>query len=410
MSSPICATSPTGEHSRLKIARVIGRLNIGGPARHACYLHQSLRDSFDTVLIAGRIDEGEGDMSYLLHAQDGVYWVGSMSRPIHFWNDVSACFRLWRIFRKERPHIVHTHTAKAGALGRLAATLAHVPVRVHTYHGTVFQGYFDPWKTRIFLSVERLLNRLTTQVVAISASQADELSRLFCVVEREKVAVIPTGYDLRHFGDPSSRKRVRGRLGIGDEETLVFWVGRLVAIKNVDLLGRVIASSADKTQLRFLVIGDGPERTKLMDLIRGLSAVTHLGWQSDLAELWPAADVALCTSYSEGTPTALLEAMAAGKPFVATEVGGVADLAVPPLDRNPAAGITRAANGFLTRPCPEAIVHCLEMLARNAELARQMGSAGRRLAMERFSGEQLLVQMTGLYNRLASARGLYGGR
>jgi len=141
---------------RLKVARIIARLNIGGPAIQACYLHQALRPEFDTVLITGRLDEGEGDMSYLLKSDDGVQWLGTMSRPVRIWSDITSLFRLVRILRRERPDIVHTHTAKAGTIGRVAALFAGVPVLVHTYHGHIFRGkYFGPAVTRVFLAIER---------------------------------------------------------------------------------------------------------------------------------------------------------------------------------------------------------------------------------------------------------------
>src|SRR5690348_8109779 len=145
-----------------KIVRIIGRLNVGGPARQACFLHEALRGNFDTVLIAGHLDEQEGDMSYLLTSEEGVRWIGSMSRPDRLWSDFLAFLHIVRILRMEKPHLVHTHTAKAGALGRLAATLLRVPIRVHTYHGHVFHGYFGPLQTRIWLTIERTLNRITT--------------------------------------------------------------------------------------------------------------------------------------------------------------------------------------------------------------------------------------------------------
>src|SRR5262249_32112185 len=149
--------------SRMKIVRIIGRLNVGGPARQACLLHQALRSSFETVLVAGHTDVGEEDMSYLLSSQDGVVWVDTMSRPIRLWNDFLSFWAIYRVLRRERPRIVHTHTAKAGALGRVAAICAGVPIRVHTFHGHVFDGYFGRVKTVIFKAIERVLARFTTR-------------------------------------------------------------------------------------------------------------------------------------------------------------------------------------------------------------------------------------------------------
>ena len=169
-----------------KVVRIIGRLNVGGPARQVCFLHQALRNNFDTILIAGHLDENEGDMSYLLASGEGVRWIRSMSRPIRLWSDFLAFLRIVRILHAERPDLVHTHAAKAGTLGRVAAAILGVPVRVHTYHGHVFHGYFGRFQTRTWLAIERTLNRITTRTVVISESQVDELVEKYKVVSRLK--------------------------------------------------------------------------------------------------------------------------------------------------------------------------------------------------------------------------------
>jgi len=314
-----------------KIVRIIGRLNVGGPARQACFLHQALRSNFDTVLIAGHLDEQEGDMSYLLASEDGVRWIRSMSRPVRLWSDFLAFLRIVRILRMEQPDLVHTHAAKAGTLGRVAAAFLRVPVRVHTYHGHVFDGYFGPLQTRIWLAIERTLNRITTRTVVISESQADELVEKYNVVSRQKVCTIRNGYDLSLFAsraDVRQARDLRREFGFDDSHFVVLWAGRLVPIKNVELLAQIVRKAQRSPRLRFLVVGDGIDRSKLETLTAGCSNMHIAGWRKDMPELWAAADVGLVTSRNEGTPSALIEAMASGKPFVATNVGGVIDLAV----------------------------------------------------------------------------------
>src|SRR3954468_9921040 len=171
----------------LKVVRIIGRLNVGGPARQACLLHERLRPEFQTVLVTGRPDSGEKDMSYLLSSSEGVYSVDSMSRPVRFVSDLRSLAAIYRILRREKPDIVHTHTAKAGALGRCAAILARVPVRIHTFHGHVFAGYFGTFKTRVFLAIERFLARFTTRIVTVSEGQARELSEIYMIAPRAKI-------------------------------------------------------------------------------------------------------------------------------------------------------------------------------------------------------------------------------
>src|SRR4051812_15048186 len=181
----------------LKVVRIIGRLNVGGPARQACLLHERLRPEFKTVLVTGRPDSGEKDMSYLLSSSDGVHSIDSMSRPVRFFSDLRSLFAIYRILRRERPEIVHTHTAKAGTLGRIAAVLARVPVRVHTFHGHVFSGYFGRLKTSIYLAIERWLARFTTRIVTVSEGQGRELAELYRVAPRAKIHVIRNGFDWR---------------------------------------------------------------------------------------------------------------------------------------------------------------------------------------------------------------------
>ena len=303
-------------------------------ALQACFLHQALRSTFDTVLIAGHLDKQEGDMSYLLASEEGVRWIRSMSRPVRLWADFLAFLRIVRILRAERPDLVHTHAAKAGVLGRAAAALLRVPVRVHTYHGNVFQGYFGALQSKIWIVIERALNKITTRTVLISESQADELVNKYNVVSRKTASIIRNGYDLSQFGSGENLKQARDlrrAFGFDDSHFVVLWAGRLVPIKNVELLAKIVREGKGSPRLRFLVVGDGTDRGKLERLIAGYSNIQLAGWRTDLPALWAAADVGLVTSRNEGTPSALVEAMASYKPFVSTNVGGVIDLAAPPI-------------------------------------------------------------------------------
>src|SRR3954468_10940122 len=178
----------------LKIVRIIGRLNVGGPARQACLLHERLRPEFETVLITGRPDAGEKDMSYLLESSEGVHLINSMSRPVRFFSDLRSLVAIYKILRREKPDVVHTHTAKAGTLGRIAAILARVPVRVHTFHGHVFSGYFGGFKPRLYLALQTGLARFTTRIVTVSEVQADELAGKYKVAARVKIQVIRNGF------------------------------------------------------------------------------------------------------------------------------------------------------------------------------------------------------------------------
>lgn len=380
---------------------MIARLNVGGATQQVCLVREELLHAFDTHLVAGRLAEGESDMSYLLSSEDNVFRLPEMSREISF-SDAVAFWKILKFMRRVRPRIVHTHTAKAGALGRLAARMAGVPVIIHTYHGHVFYGYFNRFWTRVLVGLERFLGRFSTRIIAVSESQMQELSIKYKVVPCEKISVVPYGFDLGALGC-YEREEVRRSLGLAADDFVVVWAGRLVPIKDVELLGRVIRQTVEKKlRIRFLIVGDGTERAKLESMLSGCSSARLLGWQQNMGRIWSAADVALLTSRNEGTPIALIEAMAAGVPFVATQVGGVRDIAAGPLRDLPDGFGVEAANGFVTARTPEALIYCLDLLARQPERARQMGAHGRSFAHERFSTSRMIADLTSLYNGLLS--------
>lgn len=387
-------------NTKPKLVRVIARLNTGGPARQVCLLHGHLTSAFDCHLIFGELAAGEHDMSYLLSSEQNVTRLAMMSREISLWSDAKAFWTIFRTLRKERPDIVHTHTAKAGVLGRTAAWLAGTPVIVHTYHGHIFYAYFGPLRNRFHIAIERLLGWLTTRVIAISESQARDLCNTYRIVPERKISVVHNGFDLHSFSEGSAGK-ARRALGLKAEDFVVAWVGRVVPIKGVGLLDETIRkAAAANRRICFLVAGDGSEMHKLKSLAENSPNVRWLGWQRDVDTIWKAADVALLTSRNEGTPTALIESMAAGLPFVATNVGGVRDLALGPLQALPEGFGFQASNGFLTSRKPEALLYCLEQLQQNADLKRKMGEAGKSFALQRFSAERLVAEITLLYRDL----------
>jgi glycosyltransferase involved in cell wall biosynthesis len=389
----------------LKLVRIMGRLT-GGPARQACLLHEQLEPAFDTRLIMGSLSAGEHDMSDLLSSQHNVLRLGAMSREIS-WSDVRAFWKIFTYLRRERPDVVHTHTAKAGALGRLAAWLAGVPVIVHTFHGHVFYGYFGQAKTRVYLAIERALGRLTSRVIAISESQREELSIKYRVVSREKISVVQNGFELASFSR-KEREIARQKLGLRPDQFVLAWAGRMAPVKDVPLLGEVIRRAAESLpQACFLVVGDGEQRAEFEAQIQGCDNVKLLGWRRDMETIWSAADAAILTSRNEGTPTALIEAMAAGLPFVATDVGAVADLAVGKLQELPHGMGRRGSNGFLTARTPEALYYSVEQLIENPQIAKQMGAAGREFVMKRFASDRLVKELTALYQDLLEKCGEY---
>ncbi len=386
----------SGSRMKPRVVRAIARLNVGGPALHVTYLTAGLADRYPTVLVAGAVAPGEADMSAWAREQGvDVHTIPQLGRSIRPWDDLLVFMKLFRLFRRLRPDIVHTHTAKAGTLGRLAAVLARVPVRVHTFHGHVFRGYFGKNTTRLVLWTERFLARFTTCVVAISESQADEIVDQFRICSRKRVRVIPLGLDLARF-DVSRLRGLRGELrseiGAGSDP-IVSIVGRLVPIKNHKLFLHAAARLRDAGRAcTFAVVGGGGEEGRLRALAAELGIedrVRFLGWRSDLDRIYADSDVVALTSHNEGTPVCLIEALAAGCAVAATDVGGVREvledgrlgLVVPPGD-------------------PGAMAAAVATLLGDSTARREMGAAGMRAIPARFGVQRLLADVAALYDQL----------
>jgi glycosyltransferase involved in cell wall biosynthesis len=294
--------------------------------------------------------------------------------------------------RQMRPQIVHTHTAKAGTLGRLAARLAGVPVVIHTYHGHVFQGYFSPVRTRFFLTIERVLARWTDRLLTVSnAVRQDLLMRR--IGSPERLQVVPLGLDLDPFlRCEELRGQLRAELAVGDA-LLVGIVARLVPIKrHADFLKAAAAVASELSSCRFLVVGDGELRSGLEARVQALgldSRVHFLGWRGDLPRVYADLDLVVLTSANEGLPVSLIEAMASARPVVATRVGGVPDL------------VEHGAAGLLVPPGnPRALAEAMVTLLADPERRREMGQAGRKRVHPAFSAARLLADIDSVYTEL----------
>jgi len=393
------------EHN-LTIARVIARLNIGGPALQAILMTEAFRHrGYRSILLTGEVPVSEGSMENIALARDIIpIKIGAMSRRISWFKDLTTLWQLIRILHREKPDVVHTHTAKAGTLGRLAAMATGVPVRVHTFHGHVFRGYFSPWVTRIFLWIERFLARHTDRIIAVSDSQKRELAQFYRIAPAEKISVIPLGFDLGRFLAVNGREGAfRGSLACGTDTFLVGWVGRLTAIKDPNLfLSCARHLTGDSRDLRFVLIGDGDLRKHCEDQIEAQAlgrAVSLAGWQLQLDRIYADVDLVVLTSINEGTPVALLEAMASGRAFVSTDVGGVRDLMAGP--SSPLGGFEVFANGILAPRDGAVLAGAVAYLADHPEMRRTMGQAGRNFVRARFSSQRLADDLESLYLSLA---------
>jgi glycosyltransferase involved in cell wall biosynthesis len=326
-------TSPASDAERVTVVRIIDRLNIGGPALHAVLTAEGLdRRRFRTVLVFGSVEPGEGDMGYLLDDLDIEYHViPALGRELRPWRDLATTLELIKILRRERPRVVHTHKAKAGALGRLAALIAGVPVRIHTFHGHVFSGYFGAAKTKLFIAIERVLARRTTKLVALSQQLVEELSAQYRIAPADRFRVVPLGLDLEPLTRCQEHRGIlRRELGVSDAVRLVGIVGRMVPVKDhATFVAAATLLAAKRPEVHFVFVGAGELEAEVRAQLaaNGLSERAHLlGWRRDLPKIYADLDVVALSSVNEGTPVALIEAMAAGVPVVSTAVGGVADV------------------------------------------------------------------------------------
>jgi glycosyltransferase involved in cell wall biosynthesis len=390
--------NPTPTNSRPLVMRIITRLAGGGPPVHATLLNRHLEHhGFDSVLVFGNCGPNEKNMEYLLQPGDRFERLPELGASISPFSDLRALFGLWRLMRRYRPEIVHTHTAKAGLLGRLAARLAGCPCVVHTFHGHVLEGYFPPWINRSLRIAEQILARLSSAIFTVSPQQADELARRFEVAPSDKIHVVPLGLDLDPF------------LAIPDADfnspvLTITWLGRFVAIKNLPLLLDIAqACQQRRLPLRFAIAGEGPLRADFADSIARLQLnnIELLPWQDNVAPLLSRSHLLLLTSHREGTPLALIQGMAAGRPFLSTPAGGVVDLAC---------GISRNRgqhwlydNAALFAADPEACVNLLQSLLQDREQLAAMSRQSRRFAAASFSQMRLAADVARLYHQIRNS-------
>jgi glycosyltransferase involved in cell wall biosynthesis len=381
---------------------VIARLNLGGPAHQASLLsgRRFHPDSYETLLVHGQVAPGEKSMADLAAAEGAeTVYLPSLRQPINPVHDTQALAQLRSIARRFRPDLVHTHTAKAGFLGRSAAILGlrPRPVLVHTFHGHVLAGYFGAAKTRLYRNLERTLARRTDRLIGVSRQTVNDLVRLG-VAPQEKFSVVPLGLDLDSFAtvEPGSGATLRGELGVADDRMLLAFVGRIVPIKRVDLLLRAFASACTAgAPAHLAIVGDGetrPEYERLAGELGAGAAVSFLGYRRDLPEIAAAADAAILSSDNEGTPVWLIEAAAAGRPAIATDVGGTPDVVTP-------------ETGILVPADDEAsLAGAITRLADDPELRQGMGERARAHVLSRYSVDRLIDDIDALYRRLLEQR------
>jgi glycosyltransferase involved in cell wall biosynthesis len=386
---------------KLTVLRAITRLNIGGPAIHAILLTRGLQNErFRSLLVSGQESPDEGNMLDLAE-RCGVQpiMLEALGREVSLLNDLAAVKDLYRLMQRERPQIVHTHMAKAGTAARLAARLAGVPIVIHTYHGHVFHSYFSPLKTAVFLHIERALARLTDCLIAVGERQRQELIG-YRLAPARKIVSIPLGLQVEPMLDAESeRGRLRAELGLNGVHKLVGIVARLVPIKAHEVFLEAAAEvHRREPNTRFVIVGDGERRAELETRARELGLAEQalfLGWRRDMRAIYADLDVVVLSSLNEGSPVAIIEAMAAGRPVVSTNVGGVGEV------------IADGLSGLLvaSKNAP-ALADAITKVLSDPSAAEQMGREARQAVYPKYSSDRLVADLQRLYLDLARRKGL----
>jgi glycosyltransferase involved in cell wall biosynthesis len=393
--------------NKIKVIHVITRFDKGGSAENTfitvCDLDKA---RYDVVLVTGASLPGnvgdpeaeaiQANVTAAREHQVRLIGLRHLVRDLKLFSDVMVFFSLIKIIWRERPHIVHTHTSKAGILGRWAAWFCRIPIIVHTPHGHVFWGYFSPWQTRLFVLLERWAARITTAIVTLTPQEKEDHLR-FRIAPKEKFTVIHSGVDLQTFrADLYPPSETKALLGIPSEMTVVGTVGRLTPVKGQEVLIRAASELISRGEKIFLVLlGDGELRRHLEDLSYRLDIagyVRFLGWRPDVAQVMAACDIFCLPSRNEGMGKVLVEAMAMGKPIIASSIGGIPDI------------VRSGENGILVpagdaAAWAEAIAH----LCRDPEERRRMGDAGMQMA-PCYSSEEMIKRIDRLYEELLNKK------
>ena len=390
-----------------RILRILNRFNLGGPTFNAAYLTKYLSPEFTTLLIGGEIDESENSSKFIINKL-GLHTmtINEMKREINLKNDVIAYNKIKNIIKRFNPDIVHTHASKAGMLGRRAAYSCKVPVIVHTFHGHVFHSYFNSIQSNTFIEIEKNLAGKSNKIIAVSEIQKYELSNVYKITKPNKISVIPLGFDLSRFQENMNEKRkmFRNQFNIKDDEIAIGIVGRIVPIKNHQLflesLKYVIENS--KKPIRAFIVGNGEYKSFLENKAKQLkidysdlekkkfdATLTFTSWIKDVDYVYAGLDIVALTSLNEGTPVSLIEAQAANKPIITTDVGGIKNVVVPDVT----ALLTKSNNysDFSQR---------LLLLVEDNELRLKLSQKGWDNVKEKFHYTRLVNDMSNLYYNL----------
>jgi glycosyltransferase involved in cell wall biosynthesis len=372
----------------VRVLQIIARMNVGGPAVIVADLMRSIDASkVEQVLITGYCDSDEADYLETVATDIKATRIAGLGRSVSLVSDIRAFFALVAMIKKIAPDVIHTHTAKAGVLGRLAAILAgRKAKRVHTFHGHLLHGYFSGWKVKLVIAIEKFLAKRTDVLVAVGNQVKDDLLAAGIGKADQYRVFFPGLVEPKKISKDVARQQFE--MGAGD--VYVAYVGRMTGIKRPDrLLNTAAEIKARNLPVKFIVAGEGDlfEATK-NDAERRDLPVTFLGWRKDIGALFAASDIAILTSDNEGIPLTLIQAAQASLPIVATGVGSIGDIVV------------HEVNGYLVDSEPTALADALQKLAIDPVLREIMGKAGQERTSRYFSLEKMCADHTELYQLL----------
>jgi len=389
--------------SHPKVITIINRLDIGGTAVNTIPLVYELRNDFDILVLYGAKESDEAAIKYLLENNPGIaiQKIKSLNRGVHLIDDVIGFITIIKAIKTHKAEIVHTHGSKAGLLGRLAAWLLRVPVRIHTFHGHLFHSYFNRITTRAVIQLETFLSKISTSIIALSREQKHELVHVFKIANEAKVHIIPLGIDQQYFctGALQKRENFRRQFNVSDSDLAIGIVGRIAPIKN-HLLFIDTAISLLKEgygNITFLIVGDGEQTAEIKKYLAQkkvsfpgdktiFSKIIFTSWYTNIAEVQNGLDILVLTSHNEGTPLSVIEAQICGKPVIATNVGGVKDI------------IINEKTGFLVEHGNmKQLKERLKDLIDNKELREKMGLQAHIFAQQNFSRKKQAEQTKCLY-------------
>jgi glycosyltransferase involved in cell wall biosynthesis len=392
---------------KIRILRILNRFNVGGPVYNATYLTKYLNsDFYETLLIGGKPENHEQSAEYILNGLDVSFkQLKFMRRAISPLFDLISLIQIIIIIYKFKPHIIHTHAAKSGLLGRLASMLYYKKVRlVHTYHGNVFEGYFSNFKNNILIFIERFLAKKSTKIIAISKLQSHDLIYKYKICEKEKIEIVPLGFDLNRFTEDKNLKRekLRKEFNVHDDTILITIIGRIVPVKNHQLFIDVINYCKNRSSrvIKALIVGDGSETEKIINCVENYNLsysykdlnkecdVLFSSWRSDIDSVLAASDIVCLTSLNEGTPVSIIESMASETASISTNVGGVSDI------------IENNISGIVSSKKVNDYGENLLQIIEDDKLRLKLAKKGKSISLENYNYNKLVFNIESLYQKI----------